>query len=100
MLEWVAIPFSKGSSQPGMKPMSLTSPALAGGFSTSTATCDVREMDLNQLLGTYFHPPPLPMLPIGRQNLNRERNTEKDMLPEKEQDKSGASVGPQVLVCT
>ena len=40
------------------------------------------------------------MLRMGRQNLNRESNTEKDMLPEKEQDKSGALVGPQVLVRT
>ena len=32
ILEWVAISFSKGSSQPGVKPMSLVSPALAGGF--------------------------------------------------------------------
>ena len=29
ILEWVAISFSRGSSQPGIKPMS---PALAGGF--------------------------------------------------------------------
>ena len=32
ILEWVAISFSKGSSQPGIK---LVSPALAGGFITS-----------------------------------------------------------------
>ena len=30
ILEWVAISFSRGSSQPGIEP---TSPALAGGFS-------------------------------------------------------------------
>ena len=32
ILEWVAISFSKGSSRPGIKPVS---PALAGGFITS-----------------------------------------------------------------
>ena len=32
------MPFSRGSSQPGIEPVSLTSPALAGGFfNTSTA---------------------------------------------------------------
>ena len=36
-LEWVAMPFSRGSSQPGIEPMSLTSPALAGGFFTTSA---------------------------------------------------------------
>jgi len=32
ILEWVAISFSRGSSQPAVKPTSLASPALAGGF--------------------------------------------------------------------
>ena len=35
MLESVAIPFSRGSSQPEIKPTSLMSPALAGGFFTT-----------------------------------------------------------------
>ena len=38
ILEWVAISYSKGSSNPGMEPTSLTSPALAGGFFTTGAT--------------------------------------------------------------
>ena len=38
LLEWVAIPFSRGSSDPAIKPMSLESPALAGGFFTTSAT--------------------------------------------------------------
>ena len=39
LLEWVAILSSRGSSQPlGIEPTFLTSPALAGGFfTTSTA---------------------------------------------------------------
>ena len=38
ILEWVAIYFSKGASQPRIEPESLTSPALAGGFFTASAT--------------------------------------------------------------
>ena len=34
ILEWVAIPFSRGSSDPGIEPTSLTSPALADMFFT------------------------------------------------------------------
>jgi len=36
ILEWVAIPFSRGSSQSRIKPVSLVSPALAGRSTTST----------------------------------------------------------------
>ena len=32
LLEWVAISFSRGSSDPGIKPQSPASPALAGKF--------------------------------------------------------------------
>ena len=35
ILEWVTIPFPRGSSQPGVKPASLVSPVLAGGLSTA-----------------------------------------------------------------
>ena len=38
ILEWVAMPFSKGSSRPGVEPASLRSPAFAGGFFTTSAT--------------------------------------------------------------
>ena len=37
-LEWIAMPSSRGSSQPRMEPESLTSPALTGGFFTTSAT--------------------------------------------------------------
>ena len=37
-LEWVAMPSSRESSQPGIEPTSLMSPALAGGFVTTSAT--------------------------------------------------------------
>ena len=35
ILEWVAISFSRGFSQPRVDPMFLVSPALAGGFFTA-----------------------------------------------------------------
>ena len=35
IMEWVAISFSMGSSQPGIEPMSPASPALAGGIFTT-----------------------------------------------------------------
>ena len=38
ILEWVAIPFPRGSSWPRDEPMSLASPALADGFFTTSAT--------------------------------------------------------------
>ena len=41
ILEWVAMPTSKGFSQPRIEPASLTSPALAGRFFTSSTTWQV-----------------------------------------------------------
>ena len=42
ILEWVAMPFSRGSSQLGIKLASLASPASAGGlFTTSAATTNM-----------------------------------------------------------
>ena len=38
ILEWAAIPFSRGPPQPGIKPISLTGPALAGVFFPTSAT--------------------------------------------------------------
>ena len=42
ILEWVAIPFSKGSSRPRNGTFtSYMSPAWTSGFFTTSATCDV-----------------------------------------------------------
>ena len=41
ILEWVAMPSSRGSSRPRIKPVSLMSPALAGGFFTTSTTWEV-----------------------------------------------------------
>ena len=38
ILEWVAMPSSRGSSYPGMEPTFLMSPALTGGFFTTSTT--------------------------------------------------------------
>ena len=38
ILQWVAISFSRGSPDPGIEVWSLVSPALAGGFFTTSAT--------------------------------------------------------------
>ena len=38
ILEWVAISYSRDLPDPGIKPQSLTSPALASGFFTKSAT--------------------------------------------------------------
>ena len=40
ILEWVAMPSSRGSSNPGIKPASLISLALAGWFFVTSATCE------------------------------------------------------------
>ena len=41
ILEWVSISFTRGSSDPGIEPASLESPALAGGLFTTSATWEV-----------------------------------------------------------
>ena len=38
ILEWVAMPSSRGSSDPGMEPVALASPALGGRFFTTSIT--------------------------------------------------------------
>ena len=43
ILEWVAISFSRGSSQPRDQPKSFVSPASAGGFFTTVATREAHE---------------------------------------------------------
>ena len=47
ILEWVATPSSRGSSNPGIKPLSLMSPALAGGFFTTSTTWEAPEKAQN-----------------------------------------------------
>ena len=52
ILQKVAISYSRGSSDPGIEPASLVSPALAGGFFTTSTTLPVTKL---YLLGhSYF----------------------------------------------
>ena len=45
ILEWVAMSFSRDLPDPGIKPMSLMSPALAGRFFTTSATREAHKFD-------------------------------------------------------
>ena len=57
ILQWVAMPFSRGSSRPqGIAPMSL---ALAGGFFTTSATWETLSIHV------YFEPSPQGPTPLG-----------------------------------
>ena len=47
ILEWVPMPFSRGSPNPGIKPTSLTSPALTGMFFTTSAIWELTILYLN-----------------------------------------------------
>ena len=47
MLEWVANSFSRDLPNPGIKPMSLASPALAGGFHCDSATLGKSQWVIN-----------------------------------------------------
>ena len=54
ILEWVAISYSRGPFWPGIEPESLASPALAGGFFTTSATREGR-IWVGLFLGSLFH---------------------------------------------
>ena len=49
ILEWLAIPFSSGSSLLSIKPVSLMSPAWTGGFFTISATWETVRCKKGQL---------------------------------------------------
>ena len=53
ILEWVAMPSSRGSSQPRIEPTSLMSPALAGGFFSTGATWEAPVESM--LLSCFSH---------------------------------------------
>ena len=56
ILELVAIPFSRDLPDPGIEPMSLMTPALAGGFFTTSATWESLEQCLiNIHISYYYH---------------------------------------------
>ena len=59
ILEWVAVPFSRESPDPGVQPVPLLPPALAGRFFTTSATWEVLYYtqyvltETDPLIGTY-----------------------------------------------
>ena len=54
MLEWGACPPPGDLPNPGIKPASLTSPALAGGFFTTSATWEGRyTIDITLVSGIF-----------------------------------------------
>ena len=60
ILEWVALPFSRDISDPGIELASLTSPALAGKFFTTSTTWEPPKSSLKPVTkkrgwGIFFH---------------------------------------------
>ena len=54
ILEWVAIPFSRGSSQPRDQTASLMFPALAGRFFTTSTTWEASQTFREQLMSNLL----------------------------------------------
>ena len=50
-LEWVVVPFSRGSSWPGIEPTCLMFPAFVGGFFTTRASWQVQWYRLTDFQG-------------------------------------------------
>ena len=69
LLEWVAIPLSRGSSQPRDRTTSLMSPALAEGFFTTSTTWE-------EICNFYFS-----STPMWREGGQISTNLEERLLP-------------------
>ena len=54
IVEWIAISFSRGSSQPGIEPTSLTSPALADRFFTTNATWETLQEEVSDFYSCTY----------------------------------------------
>ena len=54
LLEWVAMPFPRGSFNPGIKPKSLMFPAFTGGFFNTSATWKPMYMYLGMWMYMYM----------------------------------------------
>ena len=66
ILEWVAVPSSRGFPDPGIKPMSLVSPALAGRFFTTSTTWEAPDCLLSALKWRVPLPLKMCLLPVSR----------------------------------
>ena len=51
ILEWVAMPSPRDLPNPGIEPASLESPALAGGFFTTSTTLEAPEWRIRKVKG-------------------------------------------------
>ena len=56
-LEWVTISFSRDLPDPGIKPASLSSPALAGGFFTTGATWEAQILNKRNKIQKLYELP-------------------------------------------
>ena len=66
VLEWVAVPSSGDLSDPGIKPVSLMSPALAGELFTTSSAWELRSsIALEQVVAERRHSPPLSFCESG-----------------------------------
>ena len=54
ILEWVALPSSRGSSNPGIEPAAHLFPVLAGGFFTSSATWEALSTEYIRIMKKNF----------------------------------------------
>ena len=60
ILEWIVMPSPRGSRDPGIESASLMSPALAGGFFTTSTTCEAHMYDhitSNRYIFTFLEDP-------------------------------------------
>ena len=74
ILEWIATPSSKGSSQPRIKPYPLLSPALADGFFSTSTTWEARVINVNSLKYTRIWGPFFHIVRCPRQHIKRQRH--------------------------
>ena len=55
ILEWVTMPSSRGPLHPGIEPMSLSYPTLAGGFFTTCATWEAQQhYEVGTIIMSHF----------------------------------------------
>ena len=54
ILEWIAMPSSRDLPNPGIKPMSLMSAALAGRFFTTSATWEALVLSIVHIFSLKF----------------------------------------------
>ena len=69
ILKWVAMPSSRDLPHPGIKPESFMSPALAGRFFTTSATCEAHQRFIQWLKSTNLKVPFQEKIPLEKQGV-------------------------------